>query len=150
MTEGASKVGGLFALYRSPAFGRFLLIGAAALALHWSARLLLSLWMPFGQAVIVAYGLALAAGFELNRRFVFPPSGRQRRREVLWYVGVNLAMFPVVYLLARLLGEGVFSHLLARGQAEALGHGAAIAAPVFLNFALHKFFTFRPAGPARE
>jgi putative flippase GtrA len=150
MASSEKSLSGLIGIYRSREFARFLIVGAVALAIHWTARLGLSIWLSFGPAVVAAYAIALAAGFELNRRFVFPPSGKERRRQILWYVGVNLAMFPVVYALAGFLSEAVFGRFFDQGAAEALGHGAAIAAPVFVNFAAHKLLTFRSAASPGE
>ena len=56
----------------------FLAVGSIAAVLHWSARLLLNVWMPFAIAVIVAYGVGITVGFLLNSVFVFPNSGKPK------------------------------------------------------------------------
>jgi putative flippase GtrA len=122
-------------------FLRFLGAGGLAALLHWLARLLLSLWLPFVVAVGLAYGVGMAVAFVLNRRWVFaasqPPHPTQGRDFVL----VNLLFLPPVWLAAigvnRLLKElGMPRHT------EELAHAIAIAIPLCATFLIYKLHTF--------
>lgn len=135
-------------LYFSGQFALFLFSSGAALLLHWVSRMALSLVLPFSTAVIVAYGIGMLSAYLLQKRYVFTQSGNSRTREITLFVAVNLAWLPVVWLLSMWLGEYVLPHFLDRTLAHGLGHGIAITTPVLVNFAFHKFLTFRerPAG----
>jgi putative flippase GtrA len=130
-------------LYFSGQFFRFLIVGGVALVIHWLARILLNEWMSFNAAIITAYGVGIATAYILNKKYVFPLSKQARHREVMIFVAVNIGAFPVVWALAVLFGDIILTRFLSVDIARALGHGAAITTPVFVNFALHKFVTFK-------
>ena len=130
-------------LYVSPQFAKFLAVGGVALALHWLARIAFNTFMGYGPAIVLAYGVGILVAYGLNRVFVFPDSKQARHREVMWFVAVNLGAFPFVWAIAYALGDLVLARFMAADLARALGHGAAITTPVFVNFALHKFVTFK-------
>jgi energy-coupling factor transport system substrate-specific component len=133
------------ALYASAQFGRFLLVGGAAVLIHWLSRFLFNWFVPFGWAIVLAYCVGLAVGYVLNKIYVFPYSDRPVNVEIFLFIVVNLAAFPLVWVVAYVLGEWVLPRWFGREVALAVGHGLAIGFPVFLNFALHKFITFRGA-----
>ena len=55
---------------------RFLLLGGLAAAINWAVRFPLSLVLPIGPAVAVAYLIGMSVGFWLYRTYVFPGSSR--------------------------------------------------------------------------
>ena len=130
-------------LYLSGQFFRFIVVGGFALLVHWLARILLSNWMSYSAAIIVAYGIGIAVAYTLNRKYVFPLSQQARHREIMIFVAVNLGAFPIVWTLAVFFSDVILANFLSIDVARALGHGAAITTPVFINFAVHKFVTFR-------
>jgi putative flippase GtrA len=129
-------------IYLDAQFARFILAGGAAMALNWVARISLDDVLGYDRAIVVAYAIGMACAYALNRRFVFPSTGRPIRSEILWFVAFNLLAFPFVWMisvsLAPLLAKAVPVEV-----ARALAHGVALASPAFVNFALHKFVTFR-------
>ncbi len=133
----------LVGIYATGQFARFLAVGCVALLLHWLARFGFSTFLPFWLAVACAYAVGIAIAYVLNRRFVFPRSVRGVPREILAFVVVNAMAFPVVWCFSVLFGELLLPRLMPTDSAQALGHGVAITAPVFMNFALHKVWTFR-------
>jgi energy-coupling factor transport system substrate-specific component len=137
-------------IYLSNQFVLFLCSSGAALVLHWVARMLLSLVLPFSVAVVLAYGVGMVSAYLLQKRYVFTRSANSRSREIGLFLAVNLAWLPVVWVLSLWLGDNVLAHLMDPGAAHAIGHGVAITTPVLVNFAFHKFLTFRerPAGGA--
>lgn len=132
-------------LYLSEQFGRFLLSGGAALLLNWLSRFIFNLYFTFAWAIALAYTVGMLVAFVLNKIFVFPRSNRPVRFEISFFLFVNIAAFPVVWMVAHALGEWVFATWMPEQLAFAFGHGVAITMPVFLNFAIHKFITFREA-----
>jgi putative flippase GtrA len=130
-------------IYFSSQFLLFLLCGGTALVINFLSRIALSFFIPYVAAILVAYGIGMLTAFLLSKRFVFPRSGNSMRREVMLFVVVNLAWLPIIWLASIWLGEHVFAHILRPAYAEALGHGVAITLPTLINFAFHKFLTFR-------
>jgi len=140
---GRSGLARLADIYLTVQFLRFLAVGGVALVLHWLARFGFSLFLPFWQAVIYAYAVGIAVAYVLNRIFVFPGSSGGVRSEVIAFVVVNVMAFPFVWGFSVVFGEVLFPRIMPVQIALAAGHGVAICIPVFVNFALHKFWTFR-------
>jgi putative flippase GtrA len=132
-------------LYLSGQFGRFLVAGGVAALVNWLSRFAFNLVMSYAAAIVAAFALGMTVGFVLNKRFVFPYSRRPVAAEMSFFVLFNLAAFPLVWVIAYLLGEQFLPGLLPRQLALALGHGCAVVVPALVNFVLHKFITFRGA-----
>jgi len=130
-------------LYLSPQFGRFLLAGGLAALANWLSRFFFNLVMSYAAAVVAAYAVGMAVAFLLNKRYVFPYSSRSAAAEISFFALFNLAAFPVVWVVAYVLGERLLPDLLPRQLALALAHGCAVAVPALVNFVLHKSITFR-------
>jgi putative flippase GtrA len=124
-------------------FSRFLLFGAFSAGVNWTSRLGYSLFMPFSQAVIVAYLTGMVTAFLLFRAFVFPRTGRPIQRQALWFVAVNMVGMALVWTFSMLLVTKVFPAVGFRWHAEAVGHGIAMATPVMSSFLGHKYLTYR-------
>lgn len=121
----------------------FLICGTLAAAVNWLARMVLSLWMPFGSAVVVAYATGMLAGFLLYRRYVWTASARPLWGQVLAFVCVNIAVAGLVLVTA--LGLVAAGGLFVGRSAlvEALAHGLAIAVGAAANYVAHREITFR-------
>ena len=130
--------------FLSAQFVKFLIAGGLAALLNWSARFLFSTWFSYGWAVLLAYLIGLSSGYVLNAWLVFPKSGQTRRREIAYFVGVNLMSLPLVWGLSVGLGDFLFPTIMDRSLAQALGNGIGILSPVALSFVLHRKLTFRP------
>lgn len=130
-------------LYVSLQFAKFVIVGGIALVLNWLARIGLDVWLGYNTAIVGAYAIGMATAFALNRIFVFPDSKQERHREIALFIAVNVAAFPFVWVLSILLSDYVLVHIVPLDLARATGHGMAITTPVFVNFAMHKFLTFR-------
>src|SRR5262245_17791914 len=136
-------------LYLSEQFGRFLIVGGIALISNWLSRFAFNWFVGFGTAIVLAYLVGIAVAFVLNKIFVFPYSNRSLNYEMFFFAFFNIAAFPFVWSAAYALGEWIFVCWFPRQMALALGHGLAIALPVFVSFVLHKYVTFRDAAGPR-
>lgn len=119
----------------------FVAVGGLAAFLHWLARIILSRWLPFAAAIVLAYLVGMAVAFALNRRFVFPRSDRPLQMQARDFVLVNLAFLPVV-LAATILLESLFRSW-GLAFSKAFAHGIAVAIPTLATFLIYKFFAFR-------
>ncbi|MFG1463245.1 GtrA family protein [Xanthobacter sp. DSM 24535] len=132
----------LIAFYMNGQFGKFLLAGGLAAGLNFGSRFIFDLFFNYWISVSLAYLVGFFTAFTLNRLFVFPASGKALHREMAWFFLFNALAFPPVLAVAVGL-ERAFSHIAPLWIAEAAAHGIAIIMPVFVNFAAHKFITFR-------
>jgi putative flippase GtrA len=140
-----SAIHRVVSLYVSAQFARFLLAGGVALLCHWLSRFAFNAFVSYGWAIVLAYVVGMLVAFVLNKIYVFPYSERSLNFEASVFFLVNIAWFPFVWIIAYALGEWVLADRVPRELALALSHGFAITLPVFVNFALHKFITFRGA-----
>jgi putative flippase GtrA len=131
--------------YWSAQFARFLAVGGVALVCHWLSRFVFNWFVGYGLAIVLAYLVGIFVAFVLNKIYVFPFSARPLNFEMSFFFLVNIAAFPVVWVVAYVLGEWVLIRYLRPQLALALAHGFAITLPVFANYALHKLITFREA-----
>ena len=129
-------------IYFSGQFGKFLLAGGLAAVVNFVSRFAFEPLLGFYGAVAAAYGAGFAVAFLLNRRFVFPASGRPVRHELLWFLFFNALAFPVVVTATILLDAFIFRRVFQAALSEAVAHAIAIMLPVLFNFAAHKFVTF--------
>jgi putative flippase GtrA len=127
----------------------FVAVGGFAAFLNWLSRVVLSHWMPFAAAVVLAYVVGMATAFVLNRVFVFPRSDKPMHRQARDFVMINLVSFPMVLVVAILL-EWLFRALGMVTYSKAAAHGVAVAIPALTSFLLYKFFAFRDAAHARS
>jgi putative flippase GtrA len=123
-------------------FTRFLVAGGIAALVNISARLILSNFMSFGLAIVIAYLIGMSTAYVLMRLFVFAASGKHVAHEYLRFGIVNLFALVQVWLVS----EGLV-HLLMPAvgwtwQAETIAHTIGVLSPVATSYAGHKWFTF--------
>ncbi|HQS09679.1 MAG: hypothetical protein B7Y12_18310 [Rhizobiales bacterium 24-66-13] len=135
----------LIALYVNGQFGKFLLAGGLAAVTNFASRFGFDLYFNYRVSVSLAYLVGFLTAFTLNRLFVFPASGKALHTEMSWFFLFNALAFPVV-LGASVGLDRLFSPFLPAALAQAGAHAIAIMLPVFVNFAAHKFITFRSRG----
>ena len=128
--------------FLSRQFAGFLVVGGFAAALHWLARIFLSLFMPYSWAVFIAYGVGMSIAFALNSYYVFPASDKPVQKQARDFILINTAFLPVVWIVSMqlnnlLIEQGIGSY------SEEIAHGLAISLPVLGTFLLYKFFAFR-------
>ncbi len=119
----------------------FLFVGSTAAALHWLARFLLSIFLPFPLAVAFAYFVGITVAFILNRRYVFPSSSKPVHKQAREFVIINLIFFPVVLSASIFIREGLIQNGVIL-YVDGIAHGLAITIPVFMTFLVYKFITF--------
>lgn len=126
-----------------PQFARFLACGGFAAAVNWLSRFSWSLFLPFGAAVIAAYATGMAVAFILFRKFVFEATDGRWSAQVHKFVIVNLFGMAATWALAMLLVTWWLPAIGMTMHVEAIGHGAAVVAPVATSWFGHRLLTFR-------
>ena len=120
----------------------FLVVGGLAALLNWSARILLSVWLPFSTAIIIAYIVGMVTAFLLNSFFVFPKSEKARHAQARDFVWINLLSFPVVWFFSLQINSWLKTIGMV-SYSEELAHAIAIPLPMFATFLIYKFFAFK-------
>lgn len=123
-------------------FAGFLLVGGLAALLHWLARILLSLFMSYSWAVVVAYAVGMSVAFILNSLYIFPASDKPVPKQARDFFIINSVFFPVVWLVSIQLNKVLPGFGIER-YAEEIAHAVAISFPVLGTFLLYKFVAFR-------
>ena len=123
-------------------FLEFLFVGGIAASINWSSRYVLSWWFPFAAAVVVAYCIATIVAFLLNKRIVFPKSGRPLGKQARDFMLTNLALLPLVCFTSIMMPEQL-TNMGVVHYTEELAHAIAIATPVFITFLIYKLFVFK-------
>lgn len=127
----------------APRFLLFLAGGGTAAVVNWTSRILWSLFLPFGIAVIAAYATGMLVAFFLFRAFVFGYGESGLRAQARNFVLVNLVGMGATWALAQLLVFRLFPALDMTWHPEATGHAIAITAPVMTSWFGHRLLTFR-------
>lgn len=121
----------------------FLLVGGIAAAVNFSARIVLSLWLPYTAAIVVAYGCGIVVAFLLNRRFVFRQGTESALHQFSWFVAVNLVAMVQTVAISLLMVTYILPALGWHWHAAEVAHAAGIAAPIASSFFGHKHLSFR-------
>jgi putative flippase GtrA len=126
----------------TPQFLAFLVVGTTAAFINWSSRILFSFWLTYPIAVFIAYLLALACAFILNKYYVFPKSDRPLNKQMRDFFLTNIAFLPVVWSAAIMLAKFI-PHIFVTQYTEEIAHAIAIAIPMFATFLIYKFIAFK-------
>jgi len=129
-------------VFMSRQFAGFLLVGGLAALLHWLARILLSLLMSYSWAVVLAYVVGMTVAFILNSIYVFPASDKPVPKQARDFFIINIAFFPIVWLVSLQLNKTLIS-VGVDSYSEEIAHAVAISFPVLATFLLYKFVAFR-------
>ena len=120
----------------------FLTVGGLAAFIHWGARIILSLWLSYSLAIIIAYIIGMMTAFLLNRIFVFKRSNRTLAQQAKGFIWINLLFFPVVWFAAVKINDGLNNFGLYSYSKE-IAHGIAVAVPMIATFLFYKLIAFR-------
>lgn len=123
-------------------FIRFLSIGGIAAAVNFFSRILLSEWLVFKIAVIVAYMIGMVVAFILFRVFVFKASKHGIKKEAYYFVMVNLLAIVQVWLISVGLAEYLFPAIEFSFYREEIAHLVGISVPAITSYYGHKYWSF--------
>ena len=126
---------------------KFILAGGTAAAVNFGSRILLSLWLPYEAAIVVAYLIGMLTAFVLNRAFVFTQVENSLRSQASWFIAINLAAVLQTLLISLLLARVLFPAIGMEFHPETLAHAVGVAVPVITSYLGHRRFTFRSRTP---
>ncbi|PTT64792.1 MULTISPECIES: GtrA family protein [Stenotrophomonas] len=131
---------------KAPALSRqfvlFLVAGGLAAAVNFGSRILLSQWLHYVPAIVIAYCLGMITAFTLNKLFVFSDAGNRLHHQVLWFIAINLAAVAQTIVISLLFARWVLPALGVDFHNETIAHAIGVAVPVVTSYIGHKRFSF--------
>ncbi|AIL07787.1 MULTISPECIES: GtrA family protein [Stenotrophomonas] len=127
----------------SSQFIRFLLVGGLAAAVNVGSRILLSHWLPYVTAILLAFCLGLVTAFALNKVFVFNQASNRLHHQVLWFIAVNIAAVGQTLLISLLVARWLLPFLNVDFHNETIAHALGVVVPVITSYIGHKRLSFR-------
>jgi len=124
-------------------FALFIVAGGLAACVNFFSRMLLSHWLVYSAAIVVAYLLGMITAFVLNRILVFKQVSHSMRHQVFWFTLVNLAAVLQTLAISLLLAEWVFPRTGFDWHPETVAHGFGVAVPAVTSFIGHKYLSFK-------
>ncbi len=130
-------------------FVKFVIAGGIAAVVNFGSRIVLSRWMPYVPAIVVAYCIGMLTAFIINKLFVFQDSDRGLHHQVSWFIAVNVAAVVQTVLISVLFADYLFPLANMGWHPEAAAHAIGLAIPVFTSYVGHKYITFRAPAASR-
>ena len=128
---------------KSRQFFRFLVAGGIAAVANFGSRILLSLWLAYVPAIIVAFVIGITTAFVLNRLFVFEGAVNSLRNQLGWFTLVNLIAVVQTLIISVGLVDYVFPAVGVVAHAKTIAHGIGVMFPLVTSYLGHKHFSFR-------
>lgn len=130
---------------KSRQFLKFLVAGGVAAVVNFGSRIMLSHWMHYIPAIVIAYLIGMVTAFVLNRLFVFDGAVNSLRNQVGWFTLINLVAVIQTLVISLVLADYVFPVMGVVTHAETIAHGIGVMVPVLTSYLGHKHFSFPAA-----
>ena len=119
----------------------FILAGGFAAFINIISRAILSNFITFEKAIILAYIVGMIVAFVLTKRFVFI-SKNSTRKSFAAFALVNLAAVAQTYYISLWCKNIILPFLGVNIFVELLSHIAGVFFPVFSSYFGHKYISF--------
>lgn len=129
--------------FRSRQFVLFLFTGGVAAAANFCSRIVLSVWLNYSTAIILAYLVGMITAFVLARLFVFSESQQPIYHSALFFVLVNIFAVLQTWLVSIVLAIHLLPWLGVVRFTQEIAHAIGVVVPVFSSYIGHKRFSFR-------
>lgn len=120
----------------------FLVAGGIAAAVNFGSRIVLSEWLHFVPAIVIAYCLGMVIAFILNRLLVFQKAANALKHQIAWFVLVNLTAMVQTVSISLVLARWLLPALGINFHNETLAHAVGVAAPLVTSYFGHKYLSF--------
>ncbi|MHB1271857.1 MAG: GtrA family protein [Rhodanobacter sp.] len=123
-------------------FFKFLVAGGIAATANFGSRIVLSLWMHYIPAIVVAYLIGMLMAFVLNRLLVFENPSNALHHQMGWFIAVNIAAVLQTLVISLVLADYLLPTIGILRHKDTIAHVFGVAAPVITSYIGHKKFTF--------
>lgn len=110
---------------------------------NFGSRVVLSLWVSYVPAIVIAYCIGMLVAFFLNRTFVFIGASNPIAQQFLWFILINIAAVAQTVTISLILARWLFPALQLPLDHELVAHAIGVAVPVFTSYLGHRRLTFR-------
>lgn len=124
-------------------FLKFLLVGGLAAAVNFFSRILLGSFMTYLESLIVSYLLGFVVAYFLFRRYTFQSTQNDYKRELFYFVMVNIFGIIQTGVISISLFEYALNFVKSTLWREEIAHFIGIGLPAISNYFGHKYLTFR-------
>jgi putative flippase GtrA len=122
---------------------RFLMASGVAALVNVGSRILLSHWIPYVPAILLAFCLGLITAFSLNKLFVFSESSNRLHHQFLWFLLINLAAVAQTVLASLIVARLLLPALHVDFHNETIAHAIGVVIPAVTSYIGHKHLSFR-------
>ncbi len=129
----------------SPQFFKFIAVSGVAAATNFCSRVTFSLFAPYPVAIVLAYCIGMIVAFLLNRWLVFAESTNSLRKQMAFFVLVNLVGLAQTLIVSLVLAHWVLPWLGVAAYVEEIAHAVGIAVPTVSSYLGHKYLSFKRA-----
>jgi putative flippase GtrA len=129
-------------------FAGFALVGVIAAAVNIAFRVVISEYLLYEIAVLVAYPVGLTVAFILNRAFVFRQKSDRVSRQYQRFALVNIIALSQVWIVSVGLSKLAFPWIGLEWHADLIAHLIGVGSPILSSYFAYKYFVFRPTDRA--
>jgi putative flippase GtrA len=126
-------------------FAGFLVAGGVAALANVGSRMLLSPFVDYPVAIVLAYLVGMVTAFLLMRGQVFGTRGKRLHSEITAFIVVNALAALQTLIVSLGLAYYVLPWIGIQQHAETIAHVVGVAVPVITSYYGHKYWTFRSA-----
>jgi putative flippase GtrA len=132
-------------------FLKFLLTGGFAAGVNFCTRILLSKFLPFSVAVVLAYIVGMIIAFVLSKILVFEDAKNKKEtpKQFFYFALVNVFAILQTLIVSLFLANYLFPKANITRYAEEIAHLVGISIPIFSSYLGHKYVTFKKS-PVRN
>ncbi len=124
----------------------FILCGGFTTVINIVSRYLLSFYLPYSAAIIIAYSLGLGIAFYLYKKIVYRASdSNNTKQEIVLYLLVNAVGLLVTLAASLLFKNTVFPTFGFHYYPQDIAHLIGVVCGAVANYFGHKRVTFRKA-----
>lgn len=121
----------------------FVVCGGTAAAVNVGARVVLSRFVGFETAVVIAYAIGMLTAFLLNRALVFKAPARSLKHQAFWFVVINLVAALQTLVVSVVLERWLLPWVGWTWQPELTAHMVGVVVPIATSYLGHKYITFQ-------
>ena len=130
-------------LYNEKKFIIFIFTGGIAAFVNIMSRLLISIFISYEYAIILAYIIGMVTAYILNRSFVFASKGIRLRKSIPVFILVNLFALSQTWITSMILSNKLLPLLNITSNKDFYAHIIGVCVPIFSSYYGHKHITFK-------
>jgi putative flippase GtrA len=124
-------------------FTKFIFAGGFAALVNFFSRIVLSNYLNYISAIIVAYIIGMITAYAICRLWVFQAKENSSLQQIAYFTLVNIFAILQTLFVSLFFAHYIFINIMDMELRETLAHFIGIIVPVFTSYLGHKYVTFR-------